>query len=109
MQPQDDELTTREIEPVAVIITLREHLAQLEAQEAQRPPKHRRHVPTLTELAEAINLSRQGMYNFASGDVKLVNRELLAAIINELRARGFATDVTDLLKAFPASAVNEAD
>jgi DNA-binding Xre family transcriptional regulator len=104
---QEESESTQEIEPVAVIITLKEHLARLEAEETKRAPAHRRHVPTVPELAEAVNISRQGMYNFATGDVKLVNRELLAAIINELQARGFPTEVGDLLKAYPASAVNE--
>lgn len=107
MQLSEDSRQTQENEPVAVIITLKEHLAQLEAEESRRPPRDRRQVPTLSELAEAVSISRQGMYNFASGDVRLVNRELLAAIINELRAKGFPTDVSDLLKAYPASTVKE--
>lgn len=107
MQPSEGIEKTQESEPVAVIITLKEHLAQLEAEEARRPPRERRPVPTLSELAEAVKISRQGMYNFASGDVRLVNRDLLAAIINELRAKGFPTDVADLLTAYPASAVDK--
>lgn len=90
---------------MTVVITLREHLDALQAEENRKPPSERRPVPSIPELADAVNLSRQGMYNFASGEVKLVNRELLSDIINVLQQRGFATDVSDLLKAYPQSKV----
>ncbi|MFW6184881.1 MAG: hypothetical protein ACOC8X_13870 [Chloroflexota bacterium] len=105
MPPEQHDESIQEVEPVAVMITLKEHLDALQAEENRKAPSERRPVPTLAELAEAVNISRQGMYNFAGGDVKLVNRELLADIINELQRRGFTTDVPDLLKAYPQNKV----
>lgn len=90
---------------MTVVITIKEHLARLEAQETQRPPNQRRPVPSMAELAEAAGITRQGMYNFASGSVKMVNLEILSAVINELLRRGFPADVSDLLTAYPASTI----
>lgn len=95
----------QEITPVAVIITLKEFITRLEAQEAAKPPRDRRAVPTIPELAEAADITRQGMYNFASGKIKMMNLDILSAVINEFRRRGFEVDVADLLTAFPADSV----
>lgn len=79
----------------------------LEAEGGRRPPSQRRPVLDLPELAEAIGFSRQGMYNFAGGDLKMVNLSTLSAIINELRGRGFPTDVGDILVAYPSDTVED--
>lgn len=91
---------------MTVTVTLREHIAKLEAEEAQKPPAQRRSVPTLSELAEAAGITRQGMYNIAGGNIKMVNLEILSAVINEFRRRGFSADVSDLLTAYPQSLVS---
>lgn len=94
------------IDLVSVQITLREHLAHLEASEASKWPNQRKEVPGIPDLAAAAGVSRQAMYNIASRQVKMINLEILSAIINELRRRGFATEVSDLLTAYPLDAID---
>lgn len=92
---------------VSVQITLREHLAYLEAAEASKWPNQRKEVPGIPDLAAAAGVSRQAMYNIASRQVKMINLEILSAIINELRRRGFDTEIADLLTAYPVEAVSQ--
>jgi DNA-binding Xre family transcriptional regulator len=90
---------------VAVVITLKEHLTALEKAENDKPPLHRRHVPTIPELAEAAGMSRQALYNIINGQIKQINLETLASIIDALTIRGFSVDVPDLIKTYPKSEV----
>lgn len=106
MQYKDEGELVPDLEPVTVRITLKEHLAKLEAAEALNPPGQRRSVPSLSELAEAVGITRQGMYNIAGGNIKMINLEILSELINEFRRRGFSADVSDLLTAYPESLVD---
>lgn len=83
-----------------VKLALRDLLILLEAGEVGKPPSKRRAVPSLTELAEAANISRQGMVYF-SEEAKRVNLETLAIVLYELRRRGFEVEVGDLLREYP--------
>ena len=83
-------------------MALQDYLVLLEASEIEKPPSQRREVPSLVELATITNMSRQGMYHFSSDEVRRVNLDTLAAVINELRRRGFEVEVGDLLREYPA-------
>ena len=84
-----------------VVVTLKEHLTNLESAENRKPPALRRHVPTIGELAKATSLTRQGLYRFADSDAKMVNLSVLSAVISELRRLGFSTELTDILTPYP--------
>lgn len=86
-------------------ITLNEHLQHLAGQEAGKLPSQRRPVPNLSELADEIGVHRVTLTNLANNRVKLLNAETLALIINKLRDRGFDTDLSDILKAYPEEEV----
>lgn len=90
---------------MTVIMSLKKHLADLEAAEYAKPPTQRRAVPSMAELAAAVGVSRQGIYTFAKEDSQLVNLKTLSAVISELRRQGFPTDVKDLLIAHPSELV----
>jgi DNA-binding Xre family transcriptional regulator len=90
---------------IVVTLTIAAYLKKLEAEEAAKPPRDRREVPSVADLAEAAGVSRGAMYNLVNGQVKLVNLDLLSSIINELRQRGFDAYINDLLTTFPAEAV----
>ena len=72
-----------------MIIKLRSYLANLQDEGHQ--------VPTMTELADEIGISRPHMYKIAAGktDFKL---SAIVGIISAMRKRGFKMDVTDLLE-----------
>lgn len=93
------------VTPVFIRLTLREHLTKLEANENEKPPAERYHVPTLPELSEVAGISRQGIYKLANGKTGAVSFTILAAIISELRRLGFPTEVSDLLIAYPANSI----
>lgn len=90
---------------VKVVMSLRKHLATLEAIEYAKPPLQRRHVPTLAELADVSGITRQGFYAFAKEGAQLVNLNILSVVIAELRRHGFETEVGDLLVIYPANLV----
>jgi DNA-binding Xre family transcriptional regulator len=90
---------------VSVQITLEDHLKRLEVAELAKLPNERRRVPTVPELADAAGITRQAMHKFATNRVKLVNLEVLSAVLSELRRRGFPADVSDILTAYPADSV----
>jgi DNA-binding Xre family transcriptional regulator len=73
-----------------MIIKLRTFLATLE--DEGHP------VPTLTELAKEVGVSRPQMYRIASGKVDNLSLATLAGIISTMRRRGFKMDIGDLLE-----------
>ena len=54
-------------------------------------------MPTLTELAEVVGMHRTPFYRIGNNQVSKLDLDTLAAIIAELRRRGFATDIVDML------------
>jgi hypothetical protein len=86
---------------VSIRVTIRDYLDMLEGLEAQNPPHKRRPIPTITDLADAVNTSRVALSNIANSNVKLLNLRILAAVLSELRRRGFKTKLSDLLTAYP--------
>lgn len=89
------------LSPVSVQVSLREYLIQLEASESIKPPHERRAVPSLPSLAAAAGFTRQGLYNLAGGNIKMLNLEVLSKVMNELRRHGFPVEVSHLLTAYP--------
>ena len=100
--PQD---SPKEVEPVTVVVTIKEHLARLEAQETKKPPNKRRTVPSMAELAAAAGITRQGMYQIAGNRVRKLDLDTLSAVLNMLRYNEFPAEVSDLLTAHPVSDV----
>lgn len=78
-------------------IRLKAYLSELAAAEEQKPRQLRRPVPTMKELAEAVDYDPQTMSRLATGKIKSLNFELGAKIIDEMRGRGFQMQVTDLI------------
>jgi hypothetical protein len=79
-------------------INLNTYLSQLKAIENSKPAgAKRREVPTITELAEAIELHQTSLSRIANNRISHFNLEVGNKIINELRRRGFEMQVTDLL------------
>ncbi len=85
-------------------VLLGRYLRKLELSELDKPPSQRREVPTITELAEAAGISRVAMSNLANDNLQSVNLRTLSAVLNELRLRGFKTELTDLLATYPLEA-----
>lgn len=105
-----DIMPDKELQPeiidVTIRVTLKEHLIALEALESQKPPEERYPVPTLAELIKASGVSRATLYNMAGNYVNSANLVVLSAIMSDLRRRGFPTQVSDLLTAYPAKSAN---
>ncbi len=80
-----------------MFIRLKAYLAELEAQEANKPPGHQQRVPSVAELARAIGMSHQGFSNIVNNEIKQLSLETGAKIIAEMHRRGFSMDVQDLV------------
>lgn len=94
---------SKQISPLemSIHVTLAEYLRRLELQELDKPPALRRAVPTITQLSEAVGISRIAMSNIANDNMKLLNLKILSAVLSELRRWGFDTELTDILTAYP--------
>jgi transcriptional regulator with XRE-family HTH domain len=80
------------------VVDIRGYLDQLQSAEETKPANERKPVPTISHLAEVAGMSRQAMSNLANGRTRLVNLDVLAAVIIELRRWGFTeTDLRHIL------------
>lgn len=84
-------------------VSLNEHLDGLRAAENQKPLNQRRDVPTLADIVRTTGITRATLYNMAANKYESVRLDIVAAVINTLRAQGFPTTITDLLTEHPVS------
>lgn len=77
-------------------VVLKPYLMDLQALELKKPVELRRPVPTLTDLAKSVGVSRVTISYLANDKGKTINLNLLANVIEELRRRGFDTQFLDL-------------
>ena len=80
-----------------IFINLTPYLKKLQALERSKPEEARLHVPTLSEISQSVGSSTSTLYRLASGNFTNFNVELAAAIIEEMRSRGFNMEITDLI------------
>lgn len=80
-----------------MFFNLKSYLSELEAAERAKPEDERRDVPTLTDLANAAGVHKVTMSKLVQGRIHSLNFDIGAAIIAELRRRGFDTQPGDLL------------
>jgi hypothetical protein len=78
-------------------IRLKPYLEELAIKEEARPEEERRPVPTMEEIARSVKYNPVSMSRLVTGRIKSLNLELGAAIVDELRRRGFPMQVTDLV------------
>jgi len=88
---------------VVLQVTLQDHLKRLEVAEFSKPSHQRRKIPNVPELARITGITRQSMYNLAANRIDRVSLKTLSVVMSELRRRGFPTEVSDLLTAYPAN------
>ena len=83
--------------PVKVKIV--EYLGDLRLSQEGMPPSQRKAIPTVTEFANAAQVTRQTMHGFIFREEhKLLNLHLLSSILSLLRGYGHGTQLTDLLE-----------
>lgn len=80
-----------------MFITLNQYLAFLRNQEQSKPEGKRRPVPSIVALAEAIGIHPITLSNIANNNITRFNLDTGAAIIDEMRKRGFPMEATDLI------------
>jgi DNA-binding Xre family transcriptional regulator len=84
-------------EPI-IYCNLKNFLAGLEQGEEIKPVETRRHVPTPKEIALAIGVNPQTVYNLVNNNVKGITFDTFSYIIFYLRQQGFPVGLSDLLK-----------
>ncbi len=78
-------------------VTLKGYLAGLKDLEKLRAEGEQRDVPSLTDLARAAGIHPMTISRWVGGGIQATNHETIAAIIAEMRRRGFNTEVSDIL------------
>lgn len=81
-----------------MIVKLKSYFAKLEDEERFKPEKERRAIPSITELAGEIDISRVQLQRMFGGDVKSLKLDVASEIIKSMRRRGFSMDVADFLE-----------
>ncbi len=85
----------------ALFITFGAYLDSLKAQQGLLPPTERQHVPTIRELARSIGIHEVTLTNISNGRIKQLDLQKTRLILDEMRRRGFDTEVTDFIKYIP--------
>lgn len=80
-----------------VLVNLGSYLKELKAIEYFLPENKRLNVPTLAELIQVVGSNKNTMSRLSTGSATTVNVALAAAIIREMRHRGFPMQITDLI------------
>ena len=86
-------------------INLNTYLSRLKALESTKPKEERRHVPSLSELAESIGMHQTSLSRLANNKVGQLSLETGDKIMTEMRRRGFQMEVTDLVAYIPSEQV----
>lgn len=81
-----------------MIVKLKSYLATLDDLERFKPAANRKPIPTVTELAKEVGVSRAQMQRVVSGHIDSLKLKVGGGIIKALRERGFETDVSDILE-----------
>lgn len=82
-------------------LNLKSYLGELEAVERSKPVGKRRDVPTMTELARAVGMHKVSFSRLVTGQVRSLNFDVGAKILDELRRRGFETNPGDIIGYVP--------
>lgn len=80
-----------------MIVKLKGYLATLEDEERLKPLHQRRSIPTVTELAQEVGVSRAQMQRVVGGHIDSLKLKVGSGIIQAMRQRGFPMQVTDLI------------
>lgn len=89
-------------------INLKTYLSNLEAVESTKPKGERRHVPSITELAESIGMHQTSLSRLANNKINQLALGTGDKIITEMRRRGFAMQETDLIVYIPPRTLQQA-
>lgn len=81
-----------------LVMNFKAYLTRLRADELAKPEGQRKPIPTLTELAKEIDVTRSQLSRFIGGKVSKIDRKMGGALIAAMRRRGFDTKITDLLR-----------
>lgn len=79
-------------------VKLKAYLAQIEHEESFKPNVERREVPTITDLAKEVGVSRAQLHRLLASDVKSLKLELIDDIMGALVKRGFEPRLEDVLE-----------
>ena len=78
-------------------ITFKSYLERLREMEMAKPKEEQREIPTIRQVALSAGLHPVTASRLMHGHVKAVSLEKLALIIDDMRNRGFNTNITDCL------------
>lgn len=82
-------------------INLKTYLSNLEAIESTKPKEERAHVPSITELADSIDMHQTSLSRLANNKISQLALDTGDKIITEMRRRGFPMKESDLIAYIP--------
>jgi DNA-binding Xre family transcriptional regulator len=78
-------------------IVLKQYLERIDKEEREKPPSQRRRVPSIRELAKAVDMHEVNLSRLANDRVSDLRLSTAAKIIGTMRQYGFSMDVSDFL------------
>ncbi len=78
-------------------INLKSYLSTLEAIESTKPESQKKHIPSLSELADSLGMHKTSIIRLANNKVSQLSLETGDRIITEMRQRGFPMEIGNLL------------
>jgi hypothetical protein len=90
-----------------LFVTFSSYLDKIRSEQGQLPPDQRKPVPTIRELAHAINTKNESkihemtLYNIVNNNIQLLNLQTARMMMDEMHNRGFNINISDFLKYIP--------
>ena len=85
------------LEGATMKVTFKEYLDDLGRAEKRKPEGEQRPIPTMEEIADAVEIHPVSFSRIVNNNVKRLNLDTMGRVIAFMRARGFKMESTDFL------------
>jgi hypothetical protein len=98
--------TTISLEGATMKVTFKEYLDDLVRVEKRKPATEQREIPSMEEIAGAVDIHPVSFSRIVNNNVKRLNLDTMGKVIAYMRGRGFSMQTTDFLDFDDLSRVN---
>ena len=90
-------------------IALKNFIRDLKIIEKSKPVSTRRHIPTVSDMAEVAGISRAQVYNILNNKTKGPNLDRIQEIMHLFRVAGFEIYINDVFAEYPRPVYSKPD
>lgn len=94
-------MTNEQSQGGSMYITFSAYLDELRAAEKQKPPAQRQPVPTIKDLAKAVDVHQVTLTNIVTGHIDRLSIDTARKVMDEMWRLGFKPEITDFIKYVP--------